>query len=73
MALRLHDEIGATRVLPSLGLVGTILTLPIVLWHLYTTEVHILLWIDGLFAGFGLLEMLYVTWEEVQGGQANFD
>jgi amino acid transporter len=64
VSLQLHDEIGATRIFPAIGLIGTVLALPIVLWHLYVTEFHILLWIVGLFAGLGLLEALYVTWEE---------
>jgi len=58
--LRLADETGSNRLLPALGLVGTAAAVPIVLYHLYRTDVEILLWIVGIFLGILLLERLYV-------------
>jgi amino acid transporter len=59
-ALRLADETGSNRVFPALGLAGTTVALPIVLYHLYRTDVEILLWIVGIFLTLGVLEFLYI-------------
>ncbi len=58
--LRLADETGSNRVFPALGFVGTAVAIPIVLYHLYRTDVGILLWIVGLFVALFLLELLYI-------------
>jgi hypothetical protein len=58
--LRLADVTGSNRVFPALGLAGTALALPIVLYHLYRTDVGILIWILGIFLAIGLLEFLYI-------------
>jgi amino acid transporter len=56
----LADETGSNRFVPLLGLVGTGAALPVVLYHLYRTDVEILLWIVGIFAVVFLIEYLYV-------------
>ncbi|MFB6195451.1 MAG: APC family permease [Haloplanus sp.] len=58
--LRLADETGSTRLFPALGLVGTTVAVPIVLYHLYRTEIEILLWIVGIFVSLFLLEFFYI-------------
>ncbi|SEO08741.1 L-asparagine transporter [Halorientalis persicus] len=58
--LRLADETGSNRVFPALGLLGTTVAIPIVLYHLYRTDVEILLWIVGIFVALFLLEFLYL-------------
>jgi amino acid transporter len=57
--LRLADETGSNPLLPALGLLGTAGAIPIVLYHLYQTDVGILLWILGIFLGLLCLEFLY--------------
>ncbi|MFB6160275.1 MAG: amino acid permease [Haloferacaceae archaeon] len=58
--LRLADETGSNRVFPALGLVGTLVAIPTVLYHLYRTDVEILLWIVGIFLALFVLEFLYL-------------
>jgi hypothetical protein len=58
--LRLADETGSVRLVPALGLAGTAVAIPIVLYHLYRTDVEILLWIAGIFVALFLLEFLYM-------------
>ncbi|QLG48377.1 APC family permease [Natrinema halophilum] len=58
--LRLADETGSIRFLPALGLIGTTVAIPVVLYHLYRTDVEILLWIVGIFVSLFLLEFLYL-------------
>ncbi|AXG09804.1 APC family permease [Haloplanus rubicundus] len=58
--LRLADVTASNRLVPALGLVGTGVAIPIVLYHLYLTDVEILLWILGIFVAIFLLEFLYL-------------
>ncbi|WP_265110907.1 APC family permease [Halosolutus halophilus] len=58
--LQLADETGSNRLFPALGLLGTVTAIPIVLYHLYLTDIEILLWIVGIFASLFLLEFLYI-------------
>jgi amino acid transporter len=58
--LQLAAETGSNRLVPALGLLGTVTALPIVLYHLYRTDVGILLWIVGIFAAILLLEFFYI-------------
>jgi len=58
--LKLADVTGSNRLVPALGLVGTGVAIPIVLYHLYLTDVEILLWILGIFVSIFLLEFLYL-------------
>jgi len=58
--LRLADETGSNRLFPALGLFGTTVAIPIVLYHLYRTDVEMLLWIVGIFVSLFLLEFLYL-------------
>jgi amino acid transporter len=58
--LRLADETGSNRLFPALGLVGTVVAVPIILYHLYRTDFEILLWIVGIFVSVFLLEFLYI-------------
>jgi amino acid transporter len=57
---QLADVTGSNRLVPALGLVGTGVAIPIVLYHLYLTDVEILLWILGIFVLIFLLEFLYL-------------
>jgi amino acid transporter len=58
--LRLADETGSNRLFPALGLLGTTVAIPIVLVHLYRTDVQILLWIVGIFLVLFVLETFYI-------------
>jgi amino acid transporter len=58
--VRLADETGSNRLIPALGLVGTAAAIPIVLYHLYRTDIGILLWIVGIFVGVLVLELAYI-------------
>jgi len=58
--LRLADVTGSNRLVPALGLAGTVVAIPVVLYHLYRTDIEILLWIVGIFGSLFLLEFLYV-------------
>ncbi|MFB6253219.1 MAG: APC family permease [Halobacteriaceae archaeon] len=40
--LQLADKTGSNRVFPALGFIGTSIAIPIVLYHLYTTDIEIL-------------------------------
>ncbi|QDX41166.1 APC family permease [Salarchaeum sp. JOR-1] len=65
-ALRLAKETGIRRSIPLIGLLGTVVALPLVLFHLYITEFHILVSIVGLFTALLLLEFLYIEREQVE-------
>ncbi len=58
--LQLADETESNRLFPALGLAGTTVAIPIVLYHLYRTDIEILLWIVGIFLTLFLLEFLYL-------------
>jgi amino acid transporter len=58
--LRLATETGSYRVVPGLGLLGTVAAIPLVLHHLYRTDPGILLWIVGIFGALFLLEVFYL-------------
>jgi len=58
--LQLADETGSNRLFPALGLVGTVAAIPIVLYHLYRTDIEILLWIVSIFGSLFLLEFFYI-------------
>jgi amino acid transporter len=58
--LRLADETGSNRLIPAVGLFGTAVAVPIVLYHLYRTDFGILLWIVGIFVSLFLLEFFYL-------------
>jgi amino acid transporter len=66
--LRLADETGSNRLVPALGLAGTGVAIPIVLYHLYRTDVGILLWILGIFGAVFLLEVLYLKRRPLAAG-----
>ncbi len=57
--LQLADQTGSTRLFPALGLTGTAVAIPIVVYHLYRTDIGILLWIVGIFLSLFLLEFFY--------------
>ncbi len=59
--LRLADETGSNPLVPAVGLIGTTVAIPIVLYHLYRTDVEILLWIVGIFVSLFVLEFVYLT------------
>jgi amino acid transporter len=58
--LRLHEETGSNPVVSLLGLVGTVVALPIIVYHLYLTEFGVLISIVGIFAVLVILEFVYV-------------
>ncbi|MFA9516565.1 APC family permease [Halopenitus sp. H-Gu1] len=58
--LEVADETGSNRLFPALGLIGTVTAIPIVLYHLYRTDIGILLWIIGIFGSVFLLEFFYI-------------
>jgi amino acid transporter len=68
--LRLAEETGSNRLFPALGLVGTAVAIPVVLFHLYRTDVEILLWIVGILVALAALEFLYIerTGFDPEGG-----
>ncbi|MEF8843365.1 MAG: APC family permease [Haloarculaceae archaeon] len=57
---RLADETGSTRIIPFVGLIGTLAALPIVLYHLYRTDIGILLWIVSIFVVVFVVEFAYI-------------
>lgn len=57
---RLREETGSNAIVPLLGLVGTASALPVVIYHLYATDVGILLWIVGIFAVLAVVEFGYM-------------
>lgn len=58
--LLLADETGSNPLVPAVGLLGTSVAIPIVLYHLYQTDVGVLLWIAGIFVTIFVLESLYI-------------
>jgi amino acid transporter len=58
--LQLVDETGSNRLFPAIGLLGTVVAIPIVLYHLYRTDFEILLWVVGIFTVVFLIEYLYI-------------
>jgi len=58
--LQLAVETGSNRLFPALGLIGTVTAVPIILYHLYRTDIEILLWMAGIFGAVFLLEFLYI-------------
>jgi amino acid transporter len=58
--LRLADETGSNPLVPAVGLLGTSMAIPIVLYHLYRTDIGILLWIAGIFVTVLVVESLYI-------------
>lgn len=59
-ALALADETGSRRLIPAVGLAGTTVALPLVVWHLYRTDPQTVGWIGGLFVLLFALEYLYI-------------
>jgi len=59
-SLWLADETGSNRLIPTFGLVGTAAAIPIVLYHLYRTDIGILLRIVGIFVGAFVLKLTYI-------------
>jgi amino acid transporter len=70
---RLADETGSYRFIPAVGLLGTSVAIPLVVYHLYRTDVGILLWIVGIFFAVFALEYLYIEREsfdlDVESGE----
>ena len=60
---RLADETGSYRLIPAVGLLGTSVAIPLVVYHLYRTDIEILLWIAGIFLAVFALEFLYIERE----------
>ncbi len=58
--LKLTDQTGSIKAIPIIGLVGTSIAIPVVLHHLYRTDLWILLWIIGIFVFLFILEFLYI-------------
>lgn len=56
--LRLADETGSNRLFPALGLIGTTVAIPTVFYHLYRTDIEILLGIVGIFLTLFLIDLL---------------
>lgn len=64
--LRLADETGSHRLIPAIGLSGTVIAIPLVLYHLYQTDVGILLWIIGIFGSVLILEFVYIERHKIE-------
>jgi amino acid transporter len=58
--LRLYRETDSNPALPAVGLVGTVVALPIIAYHLYTTEFGVFVSVVGIFAALVVLELVYV-------------
>jgi amino acid permease len=58
--LRLYRETGSNPALPAVGLVGTVVALPILAYDLYTTEFGVFVSVVGIFAALVVLELVYV-------------
>ncbi|XGI84175.1 APC family permease [Halorutilales archaeon Cl-col2-1] len=66
--LRIYDETGSNPVFPALGLVGTVVAIPIVLHHLYVHEFGVFVSVVGIFAAVLVLEFFYLERESVEKG-----
>ncbi|MDY6769722.1 MAG: APC family permease, partial [Candidatus Nanohaloarchaea archaeon] len=71
--LRLYDETGSHPVVPALGLLGTVVALPLVLHHLLVEEPHILLSIAAIFAALLIIEFLHIEREELEAVAAEVE
>ncbi|MFB6190769.1 MAG: hypothetical protein ABEJ91_04330 [Candidatus Nanohaloarchaea archaeon] len=58
--LRLYRDTGSNRIIPFLGLLGTIVAVPIVIHHLWVTDPTILRHIAAMFIGLLVVEFLYI-------------
>ncbi|MFB6089044.1 MAG: APC family permease [Candidatus Aenigmatarchaeota archaeon] len=58
--LRLYRETNSHLIIPLLGFLGCVIALPIIVYHLFLTEPHILFSIAGIFIFLLLLELLYM-------------
>ncbi|MFB6294613.1 MAG: APC family permease [Candidatus Nanohaloarchaea archaeon] len=64
--LRLYEETGSHPLIPAVGLLGTLVALPIVVWHLFTTEPHILASIAAIFAVLLVIEFIHMERETME-------
>jgi amino acid transporter len=62
-SLTLADETGASRLVPALGLAGTLVAIPMVVHHLYRTDPGILVSIVAIFLVLFVLEVLFLERE----------
>ncbi|MFB6356474.1 MAG: APC family permease, partial [bacterium] len=60
------DETDANPLIPALGLGGTLIALPILIYHLYVHQVQILFYIGGIFLVVAILEFIYMERNELQ-------
>lgn len=59
-AICLFDsEVTENWIIPAIGLTGTLLALPLLIWHLYQNQPHILTSIILIFAGIAVFEFIY--------------
>jgi len=65
-ALRLAEEAGIHKSIPLMGFLGTIVALPLVLYHLYLTAFHTLVSIVGIFTVLLFFEFLFIERETVE-------
>lgn len=52
--------------IPIFGAAGSFVALLLLIWHLYTTKIHVLIFVTGLFAALFLVELLYFEREELE-------
>ncbi|MFB6203613.1 MAG: APC family permease [Candidatus Nanohaloarchaea archaeon] len=59
-------DVDVNGIVPLTGLLGTASVLILEVWHLWTTEFHMLVFITGIFGVLFLLEFLYFEREEIE-------
>jgi amino acid transporter len=63
---RHREEISA--IVPTLGLAGTVVTFPVLLWHLYTTKFGVFVTVVGIALTVLAVELLYFERESITDG-----
>ncbi|MDY6776450.1 MAG: APC family permease [Halobacteria archaeon] len=62
------DLSGAMKLIPAFGVLGAFSALVLLIWHLYTTKIHMLIFVAGIFSTIIVIELLYFEREEIEDG-----
>jgi hypothetical protein len=68
IALSERDQEAITTAIPALGLAGTLLAFPLLLWHLYTTKLGVFVTVVGIAIAVLAVELLYFERESITDG-----
>ncbi|GAA0244423.1 APC family permease [Haladaptatus pallidirubidus] len=73
LAFRERDNPSITAVVPAIGMLGSAVFLPLLLWHLYTTQRGILALVVGITVSIFLLELVYFERKSILQGVRNVE